>query len=914
VPAYGHPESDQGAAVRALRAWLLRLWAMFRREPGDAELREELASHLQMHIDDNLRRGMNPQEARREALMKLGGLAQTEKSYRERRGLPMLEVLLQDLQFGARMLRKSPGFTAIAVVTLALGIAVNATMFSLVSAFLLRRPPGREPERVAVVTSVNPAQGFLPDANPVSAPNYRAWRAAHDVFADMAAADEYRTVNLTLQRQPAAAGLAAGAAQTEALRSAAVSSNYFSVLGVTPQLGRTFEADEDQPGRDRVVILGYELWEQRFASDDSVIGRTIRLNREDYTVIGVMPASFRLLGFTPQLWTPLVLTAADQAAAARNDRSLYVFARLKPGVSLEQARAEIVTLARRTAETFPETEKGWGAAVRTLPDYLIYAFGIRSGLAVIMTTVGFVLMIACANVAGLLLARAAGRRKELAIRIALGAGRLRIIRQLLTEGLMIALLGGATGLLLADWGIHFVRANLNFNEAISAVPLSLDRNVLLFVLGVSLVCAVLCGLAPSLKASRTDINTNLKDESRAVSMSHSQSRLRTVMVGGEIALALFLLVGTGLLFRGIFLLEHQNLGFRTDHLLTASVTLDKARYKDAPQQILFVQNLIPRLREIPGTEEVAAGSDLPATGPGTATLKIKGQPDLPANQPLSTRDSVVTPDYFRATGIPLVRGRTFTETDSGVAPRVVLVNQEFVHRLLQDEEPLGKQIRLEVSGATPEWSEIVGVVGNVKTFSEGINDDPQVYESFLQRPVPSFSLVVRASSDPNGLASALRNAVAQADAELPLDRVMSMSAVIDRQKSGNPFFARLLGTFALLALLLAAIGIYGLVAYSVGQRTHEIGIRMALGARSPDVLRMVLWEGTKMTAIGGAVGFIMALPLPKIFDAMFYGLHLREPALYVIVPAAILAVAIVATYIPARRATRVDPMVALRYD
>jgi len=894
--------------MRALRAWLLRLGAMFRREPGDTELREELASHLEMHVADNLRRGMNAREARREALMKLGGVAQTEERVRERRGLPIVEVLLQDLRFGARMLRKNPGFTAIAVVTLALGIAVNATMFSLVSAFLLRRPPGRDPERVAVVTAVNPAAGFLPDANPVSAPNYLAWRGGNDVFADMAAADEYRTVNLTLQRQPAAAG------QTEVLQSAAVSSNYFSVLGVSPQLGRTFEAGEEQPGHEHVVILGYELWEQHFASDDTVIGRSIRLNREDYTVIGVMPASFRLLGFPPQLWTPLVLTAADQTAAARNDRALYVFARLKPGVSLEQARAEIVTLARRAAEAFPETEKGWGAAVRTLPDYLVYGFGIRTALAVMMTTVGFVLMIACANVAGLLLARAAGRRKELAIRVALGAGRPRIVRQLLTEGLMVALLGGATGLLLADWGIHFVRASLNFNEVISAVPLSLDWNVVLFAMGVSLACAVLCGLAPSLQASRTDINTNLKDESRAASMSRSQSRLRTAMVSGEIAVALFLLIGTGLLFRGIFLLEHQKLGFRTDHLLTASVTLDKARYKDAPQQILFVQNLIPHLREIPGAEAVAAGSDLPATGPGRVTLKIKGQPDLPANQPLSTLDSVVTPDYFRATGIPLLRGRTFTETDNAAAPRVVLVNQEFAHRLLQDQEPLGKQIRLEVSGATQEWSEIVGVVGNVKTYSEDTHDDPEVYEPFLQRPVPSFSLVVRASSDPNNLASALRKAVAQADAELPLNRVMSMSAVIDRQKGGNPFFVRVLGSFALLALILAAIGIYGLVAYSVGQRTHEIGIRMAMGARSPDVLRMVLWEGTKMTAIGGAVGFMMALPLPKIFEAIFYGLHLHEPRLYVVVPMAILAVAILATYIPARRATRVDPMVALRYN
>ena len=479
---------------------------------------------------------------------------------------------------------------------------------------------------------------------------------------------------------------------------------------------------------------------------------------------------------------------------------------------------------------------------------------------------------------------------------------------------MIALLGGGFGLLLADWGIHFVRANLNFNDAISAVPLRLDWNVVLFATGVSLVCAVLCGLAPSLQASRADINTNLKDESRAASMSHLRSRLRTAMVSGEIALALFLLVGTGLLLRGIFLLEHQNLGFRADHLLTARVTLDKARYKDAAQQTLFVQDLIPRLQKIPGAEAAAAGSDLPATGPGTVTLKIKGRPDLPASQPLSTLDSVVTPDYFRATGIPLLRGRTFAEMDNGAAPRVVLVNQEFVHRLLQDQEPLGKQIRLDVSGATPEWNEIVGVVGNVKTFSEAINDDPQVYELFLQRPVPSFSLVLRASSDPNSLASALRKAVAQADAELPLNRVMSMSAVIERQKSGNPFFTRVLASFAVLALILAAIGIYGLIAYSVGQRTHEIGIRIAMGARTPNVLRMILWEGMKMTASGAAIGVVLALPLPKIFDAIFYGLHLREPRLYIIVPMAILAVATLATYIPARRATRVDPMVALRHD
>lgn len=813
-----------------------------------------------------------------------------------------METLVQDLRYGLRQLRKNPGFTMIAVLTLALGIAVNATMFSLVSAFLLRRPPGIEPERVAVVTSVDPAQGFQADASPVSVPNYLAWRGANHVFADMAGADESRTVSLTLQ------------GQSEALSAAAVSLNYFSVLGVTPKLGRTFQTAEDLIGQDHVVILSQEIWEQRFGSEPLIIGRTIRLNREPYTVIGVMPASFRLLGFTPQVWTPLVVSAADQTAAARKDRSLFLFARLQPGVSIQQARADLTTLARRAEQSFPETEKGWSAAVRTLPDFLVYSFGIRSALAVIMTTVGFVLMIACANVAGLLLARASGRRKELAIRCALGAGRLRIVRQLLTEGLVIACLGGVTGLLLSYWAIHLVRANLAFNAAISAVPLSLDRNVLLFSAGISVVSALLCGLAPSLSASRTDVTTNLKDESRSASPSRSHRGLRTVMVTGEIALALFLLVGTGLLVRSLFILDHQNLGFRTDHLLTANLTLDNARYKDATRQALFVQDLISRLHHLPAAEAAAVASDLPATGPGSITIHIKDQPDEPTNQGRTAFNFVVTPDYLRAAGISLLHGRTFSETDNPTAPRVVLVNQEFVRRYMHGQEALGKQVRLDVTGAAPAWSEIVGVVADVRTFSESTREDPEVYEAFLQRPVPSFFVMLRTGSDPNTLASALYSTLAQIDVELPLARVMSMPAVIDSQRAGNPFFEDVLGTFALLALILAAIGIYGLVAYSVGQRSHEIGIRMALGAKRHDVMRMVLGEGLKTATIGAAVGLLIALPLPKIFGSLFFDLHIHEPWVYFIVPIAILAVAILATYFPARRAARIQPMNALRQE
>jgi predicted permease len=823
-----------------------------------------------------------------------------------------------DLQLALRLMLKKPGFMVVAVLTLALGIAVNATMFSMVSAFLLRRPAGREPERIVVISSVSPNAVFRPDAYAVSVPNYLAWRAANDVFEDMAAADEYRTANLVgLTRAPGSQPAAAetdSSAQPEALNSAATSVNYFRVLGVSTQIGRSFADGEDQPGRDHVVILSHDLWVRRFGSDPSVLGRTVRLNREDYTIVGVMPSTFRLLGYIPQLWTPLVFSAEDQTEAARKDRSLRLFARLKPGVTVEQARAEMVALASRATQSFPETEKGWGAAVRTLPDFLIYDFGIRSGLAVLMTTVGFVLMIACANVAGLLLARAAGRRKELAIRISLGAGRWRIVRQLLTEGLVIALLGGCLGVLLSVWGINFLRANMSFNEGVAAVPLSLDRNVLYFSMGISLASAILCSLAPALKASRTDVNTALKDESRAASSGRSHTRLRTALVTTEIALALFLLIGTALLVRGIFIIEHQNLGFRADHILTANLTLDDARYKDASQQIHFAENALPRLQHIPGAESVAIASDLPATGPGSVPFRIKGQPELPNAQQITTLDVVVSADYFHVTGIPLLRGRTFTEMDTRTAPKVVVVSQEFVHRHLKDREPLGTQIRLDVSGSAPQWSEIVGVVGNTRRYSGDARDDAQVYEAFLQRPVSSFSLMLKSGGDPDSLASDLHNAIGQLDSELPLSRVMSMPAVIDHQNGGDTLFTQILGAFAFLALLLAAIGIYGLIAYSVGQRTHEIGIRMALGAGKPQVLGMVLREGLKMGIIGATIGLLLALPLPKVFEAMFEGLTLGEPSLYFLMPLVLLIVAMLATYVPARRATCVDPMRALRQE
>jgi predicted permease len=726
------------------------------------------------------------------------------------------------------------------------------------------------------------------------------------VFEDMAAADEDQAVSLGRS----------GPGQPESLHAAAVSPNYFAVLGAASEIGRAFFDNEDQPGRDHVLILGHDLWQRHFGSDPSIVGRTIRLNREDWTVIGIMPASFRMMGYIPQLWVPLTINAADQTPSARNSRSLTLFARLKPGVSISQANAAMSTLALQAQGEFPDLEKGWGASVRALPDFLIYNFGIRTGLVLVMTAVAFVLIIGCANVAGLLLARATGRQKELSIRLSLGARRFDLVRQLLAEGFIIALLGGAAGLLLTNWGIHFAKASLNFAEVISAVPLRLDWNVVLFTLGVSVVSAFLCSLAPALKASSAELSATLSEESRGSSSGRSQNRLRRILVTGEFALALVLLIGTGLLIDGLLQVEHKNLGFQPQHLLTAGLTLDKARYGDASQQELFVQSLLVRLRAIPGTEAVAVASDLPATGPDSVPVRINGQAESEYNQKPSALDVVATDGYFQTASIPLLRGRTFTDMDNTTAPRVVVVNQEFVRRFLADQDPIGKQVKLELSGGTTEWSEIVGVVGNVKTFSEDVRYDPEVYEAYSQRPVSSFSIMVRANADPGALSASLRQSIAQIDSELPLARVVTMPALIEIQRAGNPFFMHIMGSFAFFALLLAAIGIYGLIAFSVARRTHEIGIRMALGAKSRDVLALILREGLKMSSVGVMIGIVLALPLPRIFEASFnlLGFQFREPGLYFAVPTVILLVALLAAYIPARRAAKVDPMVALRYE
>jgi predicted permease len=881
-----------------------RLAGLFSRRRRYDDLAVSIQEHIAERAEELMESGMQRAAAEQAARREFGNVGLIEQRSREEWQWLKAESIVADVRFALRQLIKSPGFTATAVVTLALGIAVNSTMFSLVSAFLLPHLPGRDPQNMVVVSSVSPDQPLQADTNPVSPPNYFAWSADKAVFSGMSAADGYLTGSLSEPEE-----------QPEAVSYSAVTANYFSVFGVTPELGRTFVAGEDQRGHDHVVILSHGLWERRYSSDASIVGRTVRLNREDYVVAGVMPAGFRLLGFTPQLWTPLTLSAADLAPDARKNRFLYLFARLAPGITLKQARAQMQIISQRAREDFPSTEKRWGASVRMLPDFLIHNFGIGTALAVIMTVVGFVLLIACANVAGLLLTRAVSRQKELAIRMSLGASRVRVVRQLLTEGVVIALAGGGVGLFLTYIGVRLVRAGLSFNPAISAVPVGLDSNVLLFATVVSVVSAILSSVAPALKASGGAINTDLKSETRGGTSGRAHNRLRVVLVGGEIALALFLLIGSCLLIRAVYLLDHQQLGFKHDHLLTASLVLDQARYVDSTKQSQFVHSLVAQLQQIPRVEQAAVTSDLPSSGPGRIPIHIRGQQETRSNEQSTAADTVVTANYFRAAGVPILRGRAFTEHDDTGAPSVVLVNQEFVRKYFQGRDPLGKQIRLDITGTPPVWSEIVGVVGDVRNYSEDLNMVPQVYEAYLQRPVASFSLLLRSNVEPSSLSPALRQVVAQLDAELPMLRVMSMDGVINDQRNGNPLFERLLATFAILALILAAIGIYGLIAYSVGQRTQEIGIRLALGAKASDISRMILIEGFKVAAAGLSIGLVMALPLPKVFNSIFQGLLVfGAPVIYPFVLAVVLCVVFCATLGPARRATRVDPTAALRNE
>ena len=835
--------------------------------------------------------------------MKLGGVEQTKENYRERRGLPLVEIFLQDLRFGARMLRKNPGFTLVAVLTLALGIAANSTIFSFVSAVLYSRPPVSDPDRLAVVYGLSPVHMWGAGLYPVSAPNYFTWKHENQAFSELAASNPYNSLNLTGDGDP------------ERVSAVRVTANYFTLLGAAPELGRTFAASEDQEGHDHVVVLSHRLWERKFGSDLTLIGKDIRLNGEPYNVIGVMPFQFRLASFQGEVWIPLVLNESQQSATARQERSLYLFGRLRRGVSLAQAQANIKTLGTLAAKNFPETENGWGANTLTLQEYMIRDFHAGSAFILLLSAVGLVLLIACANVSGLMLARATGRSKEMAVRIAIGAGRARLARQLMTEALLIAALGAGVGLALTLAGERVMHEALAFNDAVKLLELKTDWRVLAFTSAIAVFSALLFGLAPALKARSVEIFATLKNESATVSTGKKKNRLRSVLVAGEVALAVVLLSGAGILIQGIVEGMRRNMGFDPQRILTAQITLPESRYKEPSKQGQFYRELASRLASMPGAKSAATASVLPGAGPEEISFRLRGQENLPTGELAHARYCVVSTQYFETTGTTIIAGRDFSAADDAHAPLVALVSQNLAEQFFPNGNALGNQMRIDSGNAAGnQWRTIVGIVQNVKGWPLRSIDDPEIYEPFEQHPMAEAAVMVRAISDPNSLASGLREAVWSIDGDQPVGELMSLPEVLANEVAGDQIMGKLMGTFAVLALALSGIGIYGLVAYTVGQRRQEIGIRVALGAGKQSILRLVITDGLKLALIGVAVGLTCALPLPKAFGSLFQDYHISGGWILLSVPILITGVAMLACYLPARRASRVDPIVALRYE
>ena len=869
----------------------------------DLDLDEELRSHLELLTEENIREGMSPQEAHRAARIELGGIEQVKELVRQERIGNWVHSVISDCRYGLRQLRKNPGFTVVAVLTLALGIAANATIFSFVSAVLFRKPMLSDPDRLMVVYGTNPTDLRGSFHNPVSEPNFSTWKNESRVFSDVAA-NAFETANLTGEGEP------------ERVRVKRVTANYFSILGLSPALGRTFAPGEDQNGNDHVVVVSHELWSRRYGSDPKLVGATVRLDGESQTVIGVMPASFLRPAwlFQAQIWRPLVLNPAQQSVAARQNRNLYLFARLKSGVTTQEAQADIGRLGRLAAEAFPEVEKSWGAATLTLQEFAIQDFNGGALMTMLMCLVGFVLLIACANIAGLLLARATGRGKEIAIRLAIGAGRGRLIRQLLTEAGLIALLGGALGLVLTFWGAKLLGSGFSYNEAMTAMQPRVDGHVLFFVAAISILSAVLFGLAPALRARTVDVYAILKSDSATVSAGRRRSRMRSMLVAGEVALALFSLAGAGLMIKGIYDDSYGNLGFDPQNLLVTQIKLPDARYGNEAKEVAFFNELLEKLETLPGAESAAVTSDLPGLGAGTRSFRFKGQEDIPALEQ-HAQYYAVSSAYLHTAAIPLIAGRGFTKEDGPSAPPVALVNESLARHFFPKGDILGKQILIDTGKPNEKrWREIVGVVRDTCKCELLSRTRSEIYEPFLQEPRLDAAVMVRTNSNPDPLAPGLREAIWALDKDQPIPNVMSMQQLRSLEMAGAPVVETMLGIFAGLAVILAGVGLYGLVAYSVGQRSQEIGIRMALGAGKKDVFRLVLGDGMKLALIGGAIGLLSALALPRALGSLFTDFHIAGGWIFVLVSALIGVVVVLACYIPARRAARLDPIVALRNE
>ncbi|MCI0486763.1 MAG: ABC transporter permease [Blastocatellia bacterium] len=812
-----------------------------------------------------------------------------------------MQTLLQDLRYGARMLLKKPGFTAVAVLTLALGIGANSAIFSVVNAVLLRPLPYPDSERIVRLWQTLPAHGL--ERLSLSAPEFVDYRDRSRSFSSLAV---YASQGLNLT----------GAGEAERVTCTYVTRGFFSVLDVRPFRGRNFYVEEDAPDNDLVVILSHALWQNRFGGDESILGQAVTLNGRSHTVIGIMPAAFQFPNQDTEIWKPMAFSADDYSEDSRGSHYLRAVARLKPGVSLEQARSEVASIARQLQHEHPtnyEEGSGWSAGAASLHEEAVG--DVRLTLLVLLGAVGFVLLIACANVANLLLARATSRQRELAIRSALGAGRWRIVRQLMTESLTLALLGGCLGILLALWGNDMLRA-LSPADFPRLDEIGVDARLIAFTFLVSLLTSLLFGVVPALQTSKLNLSDSLKESGNTSTDTRSRHRLRGLLVAGEVALALVLLIGAGLLIKSLYKLQQVELGFNPSNLLTMRLDLPRAKYGEPVRQRAFFEQLIDRVESLPNVKSVGIVNYLPLSGSGNQrNAAVEGKPENPIN----IEFRIVSPAYFRTMGIGLSEGRLFDERDREDAPYVAVVNETFTRIFLPDENPLGKRIKYGGAGSPFKWLTVVGVVKDLKHNDVDAEVKPEIYISYLQPPLPNWNtqnmfLAVRAESEAQNLIPVMRDIVRSIDSDQPIYSIATMQELIARSTAARRFNMLLMAIFAALAVLLAMVGIYSVMSYSITQRTREIGIRLALGARSRDILRLVLRRGMVLAVTGLVAGMLAALWLTPLMAGLLYEVSATDPLTFVMVALLLFVVALLACWIPARRATKVDPMTALRYE
>ncbi len=803
-----------------------------------------------------------------------------------------MQTLLQDLRYAARMLIKRPGFAIVAVVTLALGIGANTAIFSVVNGVLLRPLPFNNPAELVMVWENHQGRGG-PEREWLAPSDFEDWRAQNTAFTHLSAMNDWG---------PTLTGLA----EPEPLVGAGVSHDMFTLLGREPSMGRSFRPEEDQVGAPKVVMLSNELWQRRFGSDREIIGKSISLNEESYTVVGVMPVGFKFpVIANTELWRPL--RPGVNPSCQRGCLTLRAIARLRPDASLEKAAADLNTIAHRLESEYPESNSKVGATVVSLHEQLVG--NLRRPLLVLLGAVGFVLLIACANVANLMLARSRTRQREIAIRAAMGASRGRVIRQMLTESGLLLTIGVALGLLLALWLLR-IFSGLAPVGAPRFDEIGIDATVLAFTLGAAILTGLIFGLLPALGISRPDLNSSLK-EGKGTPDGPRSGRLRGALVVAEMALALMLLIGGGLLMKSFLLLQRVDPGFNPDQVLTLRLFLNRTHYPEGQQIRSFYAPLLDRLKTLPGAQSVAAISNLPLGGNNTdSSFFIEGQPKPPADQQPVAWFSSISPNYFSTMEMRLLKGRAFTDRDDEKSPRVVIISEAMARRYWPGQEPLGKRI----GNGTDNWREIVGVVNDVKHFGLDADTPPSMYLPLRQAPARGMSLIVRTVGAPLGVAPALRNDIWAVDKNLAIAQVKTMNELVSSSITQQRFIVLLLGCFAVLALVLAAVGIYGVMSYSVTQRTHEIGIRLALGARNTNVLALVLKNGMMLAAIGAAMGLAGALALTRLMRTLLFNVTPTDAPTFVGLSLGLLVVALVACYLPARRATKVDPLVALRYE